>query len=159
MRCAKVEKLKEKYDLRELDFFTKKAFENHIKKCPKCKIKYGSLLVLGVILGSSQKIYSPNFVKLFFSASLIKYPMIGFFMIGTATVINHSYTQRIVKIERKYQEERTEINEHKVFVGKDEKEMRKSKSKKGIRIIAKEKEKEIEIYFDKDYKIKSRIEK
>lgn len=160
MRCKEMENLSIKYELGEIDFFNKMRFEYHLKRCSVCKKKYISILILGTLLCSSTKTYTPNFLKLFFSSELIKYTLLGGLILTSGIGINQVYQKEKINLQKNgieknvYKESKNEKIKTKNIL---EKEMKKEQE--GFKIIAVDGDKEVEIIFDKNHLQKSRIEK
>lgn len=165
MRCGDIESLSIKYELGELDFFQKKIFEYHLKKCPVCKKKYASLIVLGVLLFSSKKIYAPSVFKLLISSLIVKVFLVTIFSLSSIVGINEVYNvykNRLTKnkdlIEKKIIKD---LIKEKTYLKADEKPfIKKQEYNNDLIIRAVDNDKEIELRIDRNnFETKSRIEK
>lgn len=162
MRCQDIENLSLKYELGELDFFQKKSFERHLRKCNKCNKKYASILLLGAMLFSAKKVYSPGIISMLLSTVLVKLSIVAVLVItgtvGGDRLYQTYFEEKIVneiEVNKTIIEAKTEFRKSRT---EDNKIKEKSK-KDGMIIRAIEKEKEIEIKFNKNYERIERIEK
>lgn len=147
MECSKMSVLAKKYELGELDYFEKKAFEKHARSCDKCYKKYKSLLLLGALLYASKKTYSPSAVEQLFASSAVKIAVIAVAaLIFTAAI--HTFGTGF----NSEQESTVKTAENRSVQNIDENSSSKTgniknniTNKKHLKITSREDEKEIEI--------------
>lgn len=162
MECSKIGVLAKKYELGELDYFEKRAFEKHVRSCDKCYKKYKALLLLGALLYASKKTYSPSKIELFFASSAVKIAAItAAVLIFTAAI--HSFGAGF-NSEQESAIKTTEIRNGRNIdennSGKTENIKNSSTNKKHLKITSREDEKEIEIRINRSsMQIESRGEK
>jgi hypothetical protein len=162
MECMETAYLAEKYEFGELSGYKKKKFEHHLKECKKCYSKYGTLLLLGAVIGSSVKSaeYSTRggSLSLFFKRKtaivITALGVVGF--AGVVALKEEKVKEKPIKEEIIVSFENENIG---TLTGKEIIEDSSYKSKK-LRIISKSEEKEIEITVDKkSLKMNNRFEK
>ncbi len=162
MECMEMDYLAKKYEFGELSGYKKKKFEHHLKECKKCYSKYGTLLLLGAVIGSSVKSaeYSTrgSSLSLFFKRKtaivITALGVVGF--AGVVELKESNIKEKPLKNEVIFGSENENIG---TLTGKEIIEDSSYKSKK-LRIISKSEEKEIEIILDKkSLKMNNRFEK
>lgn len=152
MECIEAAELSEKYEVGELSGYRKKKFEHHLKECKKCNEKYGSILLLGAIMGSSAKSadlpLSNGYSIILKGKTAISFALIVATGITAALFMGKPDLKReeSVKYETVMPTEQTEDSfNSKVKTA----ETSGIEMKRNLKIISKSEEKEVEITVDK----------
>ncbi len=162
MECKKIDVLAKKYELGELNYFEKSAFEKHVKSCDNCYKKYRALLLLGALLYASKKTYSPSTIELFFASSAVKIAAIAVTaLIFTAAVVSFAAGLNSEKeiVTQTTESKKTQISDEK-YNSDNKKTENGTMNKKHLKITSREDEKEIEIKINRSsMQIEARGEK
>ncbi len=161
MECTETALLAEKYEFGELQGYKKRSFEHHVKNCKKCHAKYGAILLLGALMGSSAKSaeYSAGSSTL---SMVLKSKTVTVATVLMITAVTG--TAAFNKI-RHNSEIKNRTSEESVILKKEQNidnivEKENEKQLKTLRIISKYEEKEVEITVDKsNLKMQNRLEK
>ena len=96
MECYEFEDMVKKYELGEVNYFQRRAFEKHAEECVQCKEKYSSVLLLGAILYASKKRQTPSIFNFYVTFTMIK---ILTAIAGIAFILTVVLNQNSIKCE------------------------------------------------------------